>query len=81
MTNQTINKNTFNKIFINKEDLLAQMISSLTRINIKEFKNNITSNINNPKNYKYIVTMKDNNTFKLINTKTNKIKKINLKKN
>lgn len=72
MNRQTINSDTFSKIFAKKGDLLANMASSLTRLNYDTFKNNITCNINNPDKLDYIIIMPDDNTIKLINTKTNK---------
>ena len=53
----TINKETFNKIFNNKEDILAMMASSLTRKNINIFKNNITCDLDNKNNKQYIIWM------------------------
>ena len=72
MNRQTINSDTFSKIFADKEDLLANMATSLTRLSYSTFKNNITCNLSNPNNLDYIISMPDDNTIKLINTKTNK---------
>lgn len=80
MKRSTINSNTFLNIFKDKEDLLARLASSLTRNDYEIFKNNITSDDNNPKKFEYIIKMPNDNTIKLINTKTKEIKIFKLDK-
>ncbi len=75
----TINSDTFEKIFINKEKDLELMASSLTKENINKYKNNITSNPNHK--LKYLITMPNDNTLTITNTETNEKININLKKN
>ena len=67
----TINSDTFENIFKNKEELLEDMVKSLTRENNNKFKNRITSDKNNPNNLRYIISMIDDNTINIIDTKTN----------
>ena len=74
----TINKETFNKIFNNKEDILAMMASSLTRKNINIFKNNITCDPDNKNNKQYIIWMPEDNIIKIKNTKNDKIITVDL---
>lgn len=74
----TINKETFNKIFNNREDILAMMASSLTRKNINIFKNNITCDLDNRNNKQYIIWMPEDNIIKIKNTKNDKIITVNL---
>lgn len=80
MTRAIINSDSFKKIFDNKETLLAQMASSLTKIEYNNFKDNITCNIKNPYNLDYIISMPDDDTIKIVNTKTREKFIINLKK-
>ncbi|MBQ6494871.1 MAG: hypothetical protein IJI49_02590 [Bacilli bacterium] len=77
---QTINSDNFETIFINKEDILSEMASSLTKENINIYINNITSNKNNPNKLKYIITMPKDNIIVIKNTKNNKERIINLTK-
>ena len=70
----TINNKTFSIIFSDKEELLEELASSLTRENRKLFKNNITCNVNNPENKDYIISMPDNNTIKIVNVKINEVR-------
>ena len=72
--------NSKEDIFKDKEDLLARLASSLTRNDYEIFKNNITSDDNNPKKFEYIIKMPNDNTIKLINTKTKEIKIFKLDK-
>jgi predicted methyltransferase len=76
----TINSNTFYDIFKDKDDILEMMVTSLSNINIKKVKNNITCNINNPKKLDYVIWMPEDNVLKIKNIKNNEILTINLNK-
>jgi predicted methyltransferase len=76
----TINSNTFYDIFKDKDDVLEMMVTSLSNINIKKVKNNITCNINNPKKLDYVIWMPEDNVLKIKNIKNNEILTINLNK-
>ena len=65
---------------VDKEDLLEELASSLTREDIKLFRNNITCNISNPNNMDYVISMPDNNTIKIVNVKLNKARVFKLEK-
>ena len=80
MTRATINSDTFEKVFKDKEELLGQMISSLTRLDYNKFKNNITCNKKNISKVDYFVEMQNDNVIVVTNTKTKEIIVINLKK-
>lgn len=79
MNRSIINKDTFEKIFCNQEELLARMASSLTRLDYDIFNNNITCNLDNLKKVDYIISMPDDDIIKIINVKTNEKIIINLK--
>lgn len=75
-----INSDTFDNIFKNKENLLAEMAASLTKEKKNKYQNQITSNKKNPKNLRYIITMPDDETVKIKDTHNKKNIIINLKK-
>ena len=81
MNNRSIiNSDTFEKIFKDNEDILANMAASLTKNKINKYKNNITSNKNNPKELRYIITMPNDELIEIKDTYTKKNIIINLKK-
>ena len=79
-TRQTINSDSFQTIFKNKPNLLAQLASSLTRKDINIYLNNITADINNKDKLQYIVTMPKDKIILIKDTYNNKEITINLKK-
>ena len=78
---QTINSDNFNNIFKNKNNIIEELASKLTKINIQNFHNNITTDTKNKKKLQYIIEMPNDNTFIITNTKNNTKTIINLKKN
>lgn len=78
MGRSIINSDTFQKIFINKEDLLASMVSSLTEIDYKMLKNNITCDSKNPNKFNYVIRMPKDYILEILNTKNKKKIIINL---
>ena len=76
----TINSNTFEKIFNNKENLLSEMATSLTKEKTNIYQNQITSNKNNPKKLRYIITMPNDETIIIKDTYKKENIIINLKK-
>ncbi len=79
-TRQTINSDSFQTIFKNKPNLLAQLASSLTHKDINIYLNNITANINNDDKLQYVVTMPKDKIILIKDTYNNKEITINLKK-
>lgn len=73
-----INSDTFYEIFKDKEEVLAMMVASLTRIDRDKLENNITSDINNPKKLDYVVWMPEDYILKIKNFKSNDIITIDL---
>lgn len=63
-----INSDTFEKIFEDKEDILADMAAALTRNKKIKFKNKITCNKNNPKKLRYIITMSNDKRIEIKDT-------------
>ena len=63
-----INSDTFEKIFEDKEDILADMAAPLTRNKKSKFKNKITSNKNNPTKLTYIITMSNDERIEIKDT-------------
>lgn len=71
MKRATINSDTFHIIFNEeKTDLLEKLAAALTKIKIENFKDNITSDIQNKNKKKYIISMPDDKTFIILNTIT-----------
>ena len=62
-----INSDTFENIFKDKED----MARSLTRNHKNKYKNKITSDKNNPNNLRYIISMPNDYTIIIKDTKNN----------
>ena len=79
MGRSIINSDTFEKIFINKKDLLASLVSSLTEIDYKKLKNNITCDSKNPNNFNYVVRMPKDYILEILDTKKGRKIVINLK--
>ena len=75
-----INSTNFDKIFKDKEDILEDMATALTRDKKEKYKNKITCDKKNPKNLRYIITMPNDKTIKIEDTYTKKNIIINLKK-
>ena len=76
----TINSDTFEKIFNNKENLLSEMATSLTKEKTNIYQNQITSNKNNPQKLRYIITMPNDETIIIKDTYKKENIIINLKK-
>ena len=63
-----INSDTFEKIFKDKEDILADMAAALTRNKKSKFKNKINCKKNNPKKLRYIITMSNDERIEIKDT-------------
>lgn len=75
-----INADTFERIFSDNEDVLAKMAASISKLKYEDLENNITCNVNNYKNVRYIMTMPDDDLFVIKDLKENDDILIYLKK-